>query len=951
MPILGEPFAPFVQNQIATRQQKLGQISYDNDFHLWTTNRKPWIRVCSSINVDESKLKELGLPEAFGSSLLAQNYILYGGVSRLDGHSGFSKNKLKAGLMANLDSTYLNSPNAYGFNSSPEFGFAPLPSVTNLSITPKNNGGHKAAKFKIVCHNVDQFNIIETLYLRLKYSILVEWGHSVYYNNQGELITTPSDTVYRKFLTQTGGIQDRYQEIQQERENSSGNYDGYIGTVTNFNWAFNEHGGYEIEVDLLTQGDIVESYKVNSSYPNASSENNSEKKSTPGIQTVLGKILNEFKNELTPNSKFLNGEDIASSRINTDYNLGINKVVNTETYSDRELIYVEDPIYKSEADPYYYMKLGTLFRLIQDLDYIKDGNGVPLSTFDFDYNKNFCFNPGNYLLSLDPKVCIIPSELQSVNWNWYELGLDTSFLYEEDLGRIMHAYINIDFVLTCLNKNLNTADNVLSLYDFIASILESLNKAFGGFTALKLTYDPDLNQFYVLDENAPPNSKDDYKRFNIIKLKKGNGSFVKKTSIKTQLTSTFANALAISTSQNGTKGDSFALPISKWNKGLTDRTTLEKDPPGTLPSGSNSEDVFKKEHESLTNSLQDFYFKKSLNSNQSTYEKLVQAKSPDKIFSSFIPISLSLEMEGLSGMKLHNKFSIIDKYLPKNYRNNVNFFVKAINHSVNEKEWTTTIDSYIKPIIPPPEVEYSTPSKSKGKGYVPVGEIGDVHSLTSRYPMAKIFYDGPTDKKQIVVHHTAGRQVIANTIKSWSKRTDHVATHYITNNAGEKEQLFADEAYAYHLGVSSAKFKSFGVKYQDLNKTSLAIEMQAWGYLEKRGGKYYSYANAEIPEANVAVPVDKNGNPTSYKGHSYYEKYSDANIQRVKEIMLGWMSKYNIPFVYDYDVLFPAKNPVKVAFEGTPGVYTHNSFRDGKSDVFPQKELIDMFKSIATRIV
>ena len=64
------------------------------------------------------------------------------------------------------------------------------------------------------------------------------------------------------------------------------------------------------------------------------------------------------------------------------------------------------------------------------------------------------------------------------------------------------------------------------------------------------------------------------------------------------------------------------------------------------------------------------------------------------------------------------------------------------------------------------------------------------------------------------------------------------------------------------------------------------------------------------------------------------------------------MSKYNIPFVYDYDELFPnSGDPLsKKALGGEAGVYTHNSVKTGKSDVFPQKELLDMLKSIATSI-
>tara|TARA_R100001377_G_C3149625_1_gene95803 strand:- start:267 stop:788 length:522 start_codon:yes stop_codon:yes gene_type:complete len=67
--------------------------------------------------------------------------------------------------------------------------------------------------------------------------------------------------------------------------------------------------------------------------------------------------------------------------------------------------------------------------------------------------------------------------------------------------------------------------------------------------------------------------------------------------------------------------------------------------------------------------------------------------------------------------------------------------------------------------------------------------------------------------------------------------------------------------------------------------------------------------------------------------------------------MTGWMNKYNIPFNYNWDELFNDKGKFplsKKALKGEKGVYTHNSVRTGKQDVFPQKELIDMFKSIAT---
>jgi len=61
------------------------------------------------------------------------------------------------------------------------------------------------------------------------------------------------------------------------------------------------------------------------------------------------------------------------------------------------------------------------------------------------------------------------------------------------------------------------------------------------------------------------------------------------------------------------------------------------------------------------------------------------------------------------------------------------------------------------------------------------------------------------------------------------------------------------------------------------------------------------------------------------------------------------MSKYNIPFDYNYGELFPDRRPLSLkAMRGESGVYTHNSVRTGKSDVWPQVELIEMLKSIST---
>jgi len=61
--------------------------------------------------------------------------------------------------------------------------------------------------------------------------------------------------------------------------------------------------------------------------------------------------------------------------------------------------------------------------------------------------------------------------------------------------------------------------------------------------------------------------------------------------------------------------------------------------------------------------------------------------------------------------------------------------------------------------------------------------------------------------------------------------------------------------------------------------------------------------------------------------------------------------KDSVRWEFDYDLMFPgmAEGTIitsPIARAATPGVYSHNSFVDWKTDVLPQKELVDMLKKV-----
>ena len=286
--IIGESFKPYVDKQVEVRQKKLGQSQHDSDFQTWVTNKTPWLRLSSGVDLNSEVLKtRLGIEDSdkFQNELLAQNYVLFGGT--IDANNA---NPIKGGIVDNLQSRILTD-SSYGFDSSTDYGFSPMPGITSATIKSENRGSLRTAIINLKCHNTNQFDIIESLYLRLKYTILLEWGHTVYYDNENTLVTNPTNDVYKYFLKikdtelksppdtdPSGSNQNQiFKKIEEAREDSGGNYDGFLGWVTNFKWSLLKDGSYDIEINAITIGDVIESLGANISLPSFNATQNKAK--------------------------------------------------------------------------------------------------------------------------------------------------------------------------------------------------------------------------------------------------------------------------------------------------------------------------------------------------------------------------------------------------------------------------------------------------------------------------------------------------------------------------------------------------------------------------------------------------------------------------------------------------------------------------------------------------
>ena len=199
-------------------------------------------------------------------------------------------------------------------------------------------------------------------------------------------------------------------------------------------------------------------------------------------------------------------------------------------------------------------------------------------------------------------------------------------------------------------------------------------------------------------------------------------------------------------------------------------------------------------------------------------------------------------------------------------------------------------------------------------------------------------------KKQIYLHHTAGNSDPFSVFSNWSSNPERIATCVAVGGIprsskwidGEVVQGFGSKYWAFHLGLKESTFNKYGVPYKSIDKISIGIEICNWGQLTLKGGKYYNYVNKEVPSNEVCVLN------SPFKGYKYFHNYTDAQIEAVKELLLVWNTKYNIPLDYNDDIW----NVTPRALKGEPGVYTHNSVRLDKVDIYPHPKMIAMLKSL-----
>ena len=270
--VIGAPFNQYVIDQLNVRSANGSTQNRSSEQILYLANKMSWTRLTSSIKIKPKGV--LGLPtplSKFYANLfngeippgdystpesLAKNWILQAGTSEYDNGTY----NLRFGLGPN---------SAYGLGGINQQGYRPMPGLTSVTIDTKGTlGSLREATINFSVWNMTQLNVIEALYFRLGYTMLLEWGNINYFTNptvanpSGEFVTSPYGIDFFSYNSK----ESIFQAITERNQRTNGNYEAMLGTVTNFFFSFNSQGGYDCSIKLIGLGSIIDTIKVNQTF-------------------------------------------------------------------------------------------------------------------------------------------------------------------------------------------------------------------------------------------------------------------------------------------------------------------------------------------------------------------------------------------------------------------------------------------------------------------------------------------------------------------------------------------------------------------------------------------------------------------------------------------------------------------------------------------------------------
>lgn len=730
--IIGEGFSSEIVNQIKQRQKVYGSSVRTPQQLTYLNTRTGWCKLVSSVDVNTPPR---GIQ--YTGTNLARKFILFNGTSNQVDKADLRQ---RYGIWPGTNEIG-NDFYAYGMGGT-HFGLNAMPGIISAEIRTETRGSLKTAEIKIKANNRNQFDIIDVLYMRLGFTLLLEWGNSSYFKNDGTYVADYT-SLADNFLDGTLNYSNAFDTIENKRKASCGNYDAIVGKVVNFQWSFLKDGTYDITVIVRSMGDVIESLKTNTLLPGAAldtSPSGSSESAVPeeGEETppepTSEDVIKDFANTHEIGKFFYTMQQRMSSL--TPSTSGLSYLV---SQGDGTIGFLKQS-YEDEGSTQYYIRLGRFLSFIQTrlIPYV-DNPDVKLLKIDINPETNLIYMLGRQI-STDPGIVIFNKTISTAAGNVFFAENGEPFEKEingNKYGKIMNAYFNMVYILTQMDA-LKDENGKVPLYDLLNCLCQGWNNATGNFNSLEPTIDSERNTIVFTDEVVCPDRDDILKEqakstelafFDVYGYYYNDSGdsragFIRDINFTTTVSPNLASMITIGATANGYVPGEDATAISAMNAGLTDRfkkkLNLEATKDNTTKGKNSLEESYQEQLAAYDTFIEELGSLEGLTtpkwnpeaisafSNAASslfeYDQAKQteekrdtnpnAASPNR---GFLPFDLSLTMDGLSGMKVYQKYIIDTTYLPSNYPTSLEFLIKGVTNKIENNEWITILESIAIP--------------------------------------------------------------------------------------------------------------------------------------------------------------------------------------------------------------------------------------------------------------
>jgi N-acetyl-anhydromuramyl-L-alanine amidase AmpD len=532
------------------------------------------------------------------------------------------------------------------------------------------------------------------------------------------------------------------------------------------------------------------------------------------------------------------------------------------------------------------------------------------------------------------------------------------------VGKMGYILLNIEYLAGVLSSLTKEEDGVATLVKLLQQIMDDVNVCLGGINNFTVYSDRDTQTIRIYDQtplnyggsdyNSSRDTPDKFTTLNVFGVRPGvEGSFVQDIQLNSEISPNFSTAISVGAQANSTNVSQNAYSFEKYNKGLTDRIILEK-----VSKNSNGEKYkegdapfdlakFKKiftevyGKRQLTDENIDYLKNANSQANILFLQKYSKDGNIDAPF--FIPYNLNVTLDGISGIKLFEKFRMSKGVLPLTYdEGEIALIVKAISHTIDTKQWITKLETLSVPEASGSLKTYSIPTSTNTSTTESTSESTSSNpeswtdkTITSGFPLNPTGHSKRlVNKTGIILHYSAGSQKSdkgKSTIAFLNKKG--LSYHYIIDATGHIEQLLPDKTIAYHA--------------EGANQFTIGVSLLNYGYGKDINTS--SYGTIPSNQTKNAQLVDWNEKPTTYREKTWSQEITDAQLNALKTLFVKL--KQNNPGIPSYKwegektwkQLFP--NGISYT-RASQGLFTHCSVTTQKRDCLPTPKIVKFFKEL-----